>query len=171
MVIRVDANQGYSMNDLRTFFVRTSELDIEFIEQPVTVAKTKSLKTLTPGQRKRIALDESLRTPEDAAHWAQPVHPAGIYNIKLMKCGGVTPALEIAAIAERAGIDLMWGCMDESCVGIAAALHAALASPSTRYLDLDGSLDLDRDFAAGGFEIEDGVMRTLDLPGLGVRFV
>ncbi len=170
IMIRVDANQGYSMDELRTFFARTAKLDIEFIEQPLKTLKTKALKTLGPGERKRVALDESLRTPEDAAEWAQPLHPAGIYNIKLMKCGGVTPALEIARIAERARIDLMWGCMDESCVGIAAALHAAFASPSTRYLDLDGSLDLARDFATGGFEIEEGVMRTLDVPGLGVRF-
>ena len=44
----------------------------------------------------------------------------------------------------------MWGCMDES-VSIAAALHAAFASPATRYLDLDGSFDLARDIAAQGW--------------------
>ena len=47
-----------------------------------------------------------------------------------MKCGGIAPARTIAAIADAAGLGLMWGCMDESCVGIAAALHAALASPA-----------------------------------------
>ena len=36
----------------------------------------------------------------------------------------------------------MWGCNDESCISIAAALHAAYACPATRYLDLDGSFDL-----------------------------
>ncbi len=63
----------------------------------------------------------------------------------------------------------MWGCMDESIISISAALHAALASPATRYLDLDGSLDLARDLVSGGFVIEDGVMRTVDAPGLGVK--
>ena len=58
--------------------------------------------------------------------------------------------------------------MDESVVSIAAALHAAFSSPATRYLDLDGSLDLARDAADGGFLLEDGMMRTLDAPGLGV---
>jgi len=85
-----------------------------------------------------------------------------------MKCGGVHAAKRIAAIAETAGIVLMWGCMDESVVSIAAALHAAFSSPATRYLDLDGSLDLARDVADGGFILEDGMMRTLDTPGLGV---
>jgi L-alanine-DL-glutamate epimerase-like enolase superfamily enzyme len=58
--------------------------------------------------------------------------------------------------------------MDESRISIAAALHAALACPSTRYLDLDGSLDLARDAAEGGFVLQEGVMRTTGSPGLGV---
>ena len=48
----------------------------------------------------------------------------------------------------------MWGCMDESRISIAAALHAAFASPATRFLDLDGSLDLARDVVEGGFTLE-----------------
>ena len=63
----------------------------------------------------------------------------------------------------------MWGCMDESIVSIAAALHAALASPATKYLDLDGSLDLTRDLVRGGFIIENGIMSLLDKPGLGIE--
>jgi L-alanine-DL-glutamate epimerase-like enolase superfamily enzyme len=59
--------------------------------------------------------------------------------------------------------------MDESVVGISAALHSAFASPATRYLDLDGSFDLSRDFARGGFQLEDGLLRTNGLPGLGVE--
>jgi L-alanine-DL-glutamate epimerase-like enolase superfamily enzyme len=59
--------------------------------------------------------------------------------------------------------------MDESRISIAAALHAAFASPATRFLDLDGSLDLARDVVDGGFTLEEGVMRTTGAPGLGVR--
>jgi L-alanine-DL-glutamate epimerase-like enolase superfamily enzyme len=61
--------------------------------------------------------------------------------------------------------------MDESRVSIAAALHAAFASPATRYLDLDGSLDLAKDMVDQGFIIENGVMRLTDRPGLGVRIL
>lgn len=171
VTIRVDPNQGYSLDELRRFFDRTASMELEFVEQPLRTEATESLRELEEERRRKIALDESLQKPEDAERWAADPKPAGIYNIKLMKCGGVTPALEIARIAESAGIELMWGCMDESRVGIAAALHAALACPATRYLDLDGSLDLARDFAGGGFALEDGVMRTLDEPGLGAHFV
>jgi L-Ala-D/L-Glu epimerase len=66
----------------------------------------------------------------------------------------------------------MWGCMDESCVGIAAALHAALACPGTRHLDLDGSFDLARDVATGGFVVEPGgLLRPTGGPGLGARLI
>ena len=128
------------------------------------------IRTLAPRLRARIAADESLHDEKDALALASPPgDPAcGIFNIKLMKCGGVRPALRIATIAETAGIALMWGCMDESRISIAAALHAAFASPATRYLDLDGSLDLARDVVAGGFTLDGGVMRTTGAPGLGV---
>ena len=88
-----------------------------------------------------------------------------------MKCGGVAPALQIARLAQHADIELMWGCNDESIVSITAALHAAFASPATRYLDLDGSLDLARNLVSGGFKITDGQMQTVAAPGLGVALI
>jgi L-alanine-DL-glutamate epimerase-like enolase superfamily enzyme len=71
--------------------------------------------------------------------------------------------------AERAGLCLMWGCMDESVLGISAALNAAYACTATRYLDLDGSLDLAEDPFVGGFRLERGRMETVAKPGLGVE--
>jgi L-alanine-DL-glutamate epimerase-like enolase superfamily enzyme len=145
-------------------------LDLEFVEQPVAAAETRSLASLPEEARRRIAADESLLSERDALELAAPPRPCGIFNIKLMKCGGIGPARGIARIAELAGIDLMWGCMDESRASIAAALHAAFASPATRHLDLDGSFDLARDPVSGGFVLEDGWLRTTPAPGLGVEW-
>ncbi|MGK0263288.1 MAG: L-alanine-DL-glutamate epimerase-like enolase superfamily enzyme, partial [Planctomycetota bacterium] len=111
--------------------------------------------------------DESVMTPEDAVAHGTSATGYGTFVIKLMKCGGITSAQAIAATAAQANIELMWGCMDESVIGISAALHTAFACEQTRYLDLDGSLDLLEDVATGGFELVDGMMRTLDRPGLG----
>ena len=86
-----------------------------------------------------------------------------------MKCGGIFPALQIAEIAHLVHIDLMWGCGDESIVSISAALQAALASPATRYVDLDGSLNLTRDLVKGGFRLKNGELTITDKPGLGVE--
>ncbi|MDF2189764.1 dipeptide epimerase [Paraflavitalea sp. CAU 1676] len=171
VVIRVDANQDYSPEQFRQFCQQTGSLDLELIEQPMPAHAVDEMRQLPSEIRRLVAADESLVGPRDAFRLASPPAACGIFNIKLMKCGGVQPALRIAAIAEQAGIELMWGCNDESIVSISAALHAAFSSPSTRYLDLDGSLDLARDIVEGGFVLKDGYMTLTDRPGLGVRLL
>jgi L-alanine-DL-glutamate epimerase-like enolase superfamily enzyme len=169
IVIRVDANQGYSFEQLEEFYRQTRALHLELIEQPLPVAQTDDYRRLPDEIKRLIALDESLVRPADAAQLVAPPGAGGIFNIKLMKCGGLTPAREIATIAKHAGVDLMWGCNDESIISIAAALHLALATPHTRYLDLDGSLDLARDVVTGGFVLRDGRLSVTGVPGLGVK--
>lgn len=166
--IRVDANQGWSRGDLARFLRETTRANVELIEQPLPAADLDSLRAVPEADRARLCADEALCTPADAWALARPPAACGSFNIKLVKCGGIRPALRIAEVADLAGIALMWGCMDESVISIAAALHAALACPATRYLDLDGHLDLSRDVASGGFTLQDGIMRTTDRPGLGV---
>jgi len=165
--VRVDANEGYTLPETRRLFDAAAKLDLELIEQPVPRDSVEELLDLTPAQREQIALDESLITDDDALEqMMQPL--AGLWVLKLMKCGGVTAALRQATLARAASRHLMWGCMDESVISIAAALHAAYACPATRYLDLDGSFDLSRDPAAGGFSLQGGQLVLTDAPGLGV---
>ena len=127
------------------------------------------MKQLPQEIRTVIAADESLLTPKNALELIAPPVASGIFNIKLMKCGGVSQALKIADIGQQAGIDLFWGCNDEGIVSITAALHTAFACANTKYIDLDGSLDLGRDEVKGGFILKDGVMYCSDKPGLGVE--
>lgn len=169
VLIRVDANQGYTVDEALRLATVAAALDVEFFEQPLPKGAVEAMRRLPPDLARYMAADESLHTEEDALALAQPPPAFGIYNVKLMKCGGVTSALGIAGIAEAAGLRLMWGCMDESRLSIAAALHTAYACPATRYLDLDGSFDLSRDLASGGFILRDGLLHVPDAPGLGVR--
>lgn len=169
VVLRIDANQGYSIEDTIQFYGRTYDLNIELIEQPLPARDVEGMKSLPKEVRNVIAADESLISPVDAMELIKPPKACGIFNIKLMKCGGIGQALKIADIAEHEGIDLFWGCNDESIVSITAALHAAFACPRTKYIDLDGSLDLARDIVRGGFILKDGYMWCSDQPGLGVE--
>ena len=169
VILRVDPNQGYRAGDLEHFIKRTEGLNVELLEQPLPADNIQALRDLPATLRSRIAAEESLQDERDALRLVTPTKACGIFNIKLMKCGGIAPALRIASLAETADIDLMWGCMDESRISIAAALHAAFAAPATRYLDLDGSLDLARDVVTGGFALNDGMLRTLPRPGLGLE--
>jgi len=167
--IRVDANQGYDQDAFNRFYNNTRGM-VEFIEQPIKAGDIETMRQMPESVRNISAADETLLSPESCLDLFHPPRPFGIFNIKLMKCGGVAPGLEIARMAHHAGIDLMWGCMDESIVSISGALHAALAAPATKYLDLDGSLDLARDIVTGGFILENGWLRTIDKPGLGVAY-
>ena len=168
IAIRVDINQGYTREVFATFVQQTMPLDLEFIEQPLKHDDIEGMSMLPGSVRKQVAADESLHGVADAFKLAASPQPFGIFNIKLMKCGGIAPGIQIAHIAHLAGIDVMWGCMDESVVGISAALHAAFSSPATRYLDLDGHLDIVRDIADGGFKIHEGRLFLRDKPGLGI---
>jgi L-alanine-DL-glutamate epimerase-like enolase superfamily enzyme len=168
VALRVDANQGYDAEQTRRFFAATACLDLEFVEQPLPASQDAALLALPANLRRRIGVDESLQSPADARRLAEPPAAVGTFVVKLMKCGGPTPALEIAAAAAGGGVALMWGCNDESVISIAAALHTAYASPATRYLDLDGSFDLSRDLARGGFRVVEGQLELTPEPGLGV---
>jgi L-alanine-DL-glutamate epimerase-like enolase superfamily enzyme len=158
MLIRVDANQGYTLSQLQQFLSATQGYGVELVEQPLPVGSEISLLELEGPIRVRMAGDESVKDVAAALRFAAGEKPFGIYNIKLMKCGGLLGAFQIAQIAAAAQINLFWGCNDESIISITAALHAAYACENTRYLDLDGSFDLQEDLLAGGFRVEDGYM-------------
>jgi L-alanine-DL-glutamate epimerase-like enolase superfamily enzyme len=168
ILIRVDANQGYGLQETNRLWSEQKALGLELIEQPLPAETLPDLRKLPEDLRRLVAADESLHEAGDAVVLSRPPRVCGILNIKLMKCGGVSPALAIGQVAEATGLELMWGCMDESVISISAALHAAFACPQTRYLDLDGSLDLASDPAVGGFALENGELRTLGKAGLGV---
>lgn len=169
VVIRIDANQGYTVDQTIDFYSRTQHLNIELIEQPLPAKAVQEMKSLPDEIKYVIAADESLITPKDAMELVRPPVASKIFNIKLMKCGGPSQALKIADIASYENVDLFWGCNDESIVSITAALHTAFSCANTKYIDLDGSLDLGNDVVRGGFILKDGMMSCADKPGLGVE--
>ncbi|MDH3197006.1 MAG: dipeptide epimerase [Candidatus Krumholzibacteria bacterium] len=159
--VRVDANEGW---DLEMALDRTRELHqrgVEFCEQPIPHADEEGLRELKRLSPLTIILDESVVGPDDVAARADQGH--GI-NIKLMKCGGITPALRMIETARRLGLRVMLGCMIETSLGVTAAAHL---SPLADYADLDGNLLLAEDPFAGVGVVEGKLVLPMG-PGLGV---
>jgi len=86
-------------------------------------------------------------------------------NIKLMKCGGLTPALEMIRKGKELGYKIMIGCMTESSVGISAG---CVLTGLVDYSDLDGANLISNDYATGNF-VENGKIILSRKPGLGIE--
>lgn len=168
IALTFDANQGYSLIEAAHFIRNTRHANLELIEQPTSPELTFQWHLLRQEGNIPIMADESLKKLADSFSLTSR-QAVDFLNIKLMKVGGITPALQINSSARSAAVKCMMGCMDESSLGIAAGLHVALARPNISHADLDSWLDIEEDPFAGLIILEDGYLRTTELPGLGIK--
>jgi len=164
--IRFDANQGYSIEEARMFLDKTKELRIELFEQPTSMNRPKDLGVVTRFSETPVMADESLVSLLDAFHLVKK-DLIDLMNIKIMKVGGLTEAIQFDAVARSAGVEVMVGCMDESAIGIAAGLHFALSRKNIRYADLDGHLGLVSDPAKECVILKEGWLYPSESAGFG----
>jgi L-alanine-DL-glutamate epimerase-like enolase superfamily enzyme len=160
--ISVDANCAWTPDDLRALIAPLAELGVVFIEQPLPPALDDEMKTLARESPLPLIADESCATPEDIERMPGRFHG---FNIKIGKCGGITPALAMLRRGRELGLKIMVGCRLESSLNIAAA---AVVAQRADYADLDGAWLLRND-PFRGLPFVDGIITPRDVPGLGVE--
>ncbi len=168
MALTLDANQGYSLIEAAHFIRNTKEAGLELIEQPTSPELTFQWHLLRQEGNVPIMADESLKKLSDTFNLSSR-QAVDFINIKLMKVGGITPALQINSSARSASVKCMMGCMDESSLGIAAGLHVALARPNISHADLDSWMDVIGDPFEGLVILDDGYLKPTQTPGLGIN--
>ena len=161
-VFRIDANCAWDADTALKNARELSKLGVEFIEQPLTPADTDGNRFLFDQSPLPIIADESCQVEKDVDLCFRQFH--GV-NVKLVKCGGLSPALRMLSRAEELGMKKMIGCMTESSVGISAIAHLL---PLVDYADLDGASLLKADIAEG-IELKNGKAFYSDRPGTGAK--
>jgi L-alanine-DL-glutamate epimerase-like enolase superfamily enzyme len=157
-LLAVDANCAWGSLDLGALAATLASLGVEFIEQPLPPERDAELASLSLP----LLADESCVTEDDVPRVLEYFDG---FNIKLVKCGGITPARRMAKLGRARGKKIMVGCMLESSALIAAG---AVIGQRTDYADLDGAwLISDDPFC--GWRFDHGVLRPSQNSGLGVE--
>lgn len=142
-IFRVDANCGWTVNETINNSKKLKELGVEFIEQPLKADDFEGAKKVFENTHLPIIADESCIIESDVEKCYQHFH--GV-NVKLMKCGGITPARRMLNKAKQLKMKTMVGCMTESTVGVSSIAHLL---PLLDFVDMDGPLLLKNKIAMG----------------------
>ena len=161
--LRVDANEGWGLDEARRLLPVLVELGVELIEQPFPAGERDSFRELRAlGGGIPLIVDEGCHTLRDVADVA--TYADGV-NLKLAKTGGIREAVRMVHAARALGLVVMLGCMIESSLGISAAGQFASLCD---FVDLDGHL-LISDDPTEGLGLENGRIVLSQRPGLGVE--
>lgn len=142
-IFRIDANCAWTAAETIRNAPLLKDLGVAFLEQPLKADDWEGMERVMHQSVLPIIADESCIVEADVEKCA--MHYNGI-NIKLTKCGGLTPALRMIKRAKELGLKVMVGCMTESTVGISAI---AQLLPQLDFVDMDGAMLLKEDIATG----------------------
>jgi len=165
LTLRLDADGGYTVQESLDVARRLGKR-IEMLEQPTPADDLTGLLQVSRQSPVPILADQSITGPRSALELAAKNYTDG-FSIKLGACGGLTCGRQMNGIARAVGLVMMVSCLIEPALLIAAGLSMALSSPTVKYADLDGNLELVNDPTVPGFRLDEGWMIATDIPGLG----
>ncbi|WP_232696025.1 mandelate racemase/muconate lactonizing enzyme family protein [Brevibacillus daliensis] len=164
--VRVDVNQGWGTYSNALPAVKALEpYKLAWLEQPIKMGDIDGLAELKEKTTIPIMADESIHHQEHLLEIIKK-KAADKINIKLMKCGGIYPAIHLAKTAESAGISCQIGSMVESSIGSAAGYHTAISRKNISSTELTGPLLFSQDI--GNLKYDIPFVHLTTEPGLGI---
>jgi L-alanine-DL-glutamate epimerase-like enolase superfamily enzyme len=157
----VDANQGWSRIDALAATRALDELDLFWIEEPVSVHDAAGLAQVAAAIRTPVAAGESVFGAEGLRPLIEQ-NAAAVLMPDLQHCGGPTGFLLAAAQAELAGVPISNHLFTETSIHLLAACpNAYIAEYMPGWWD---------DLFDVPPLIENGYIRPREAPGVGMRF-
>lgn len=163
--IRIDANESWTLEAALELLPWLEQCGVELIEQPFRADDRAALEAFRSRTKIPLIADEACKTFEDLEA-CLPLYD-GI-NIKLSKCGGLTPAFRMAVSIKQQQKLIMLGGMCESYVGATAV---AQLLPVADFADIDGPLLLKENCGSGITYGEKGRIQLPEGPGMGTSVV
>ncbi|MDN7241748.1 dipeptide epimerase [Planococcus sp. N028] len=166
MPIRVDVNQGWkTVGHAIGVINQLQDANLTWVEQPILMGDLRGLAEIRQKTSTPIMADESVHNMEDVLEIIR-LQAVDFINIKLMKSGGIYPAVQMAKAAESAGIIAQIGSMVESSVGSAAGYHVVMSRRNIQSAELTGPLLFKEEI--GDLNFEPPYVHLTDKPGLGI---
>jgi L-alanine-DL-glutamate epimerase-like enolase superfamily enzyme len=162
--LRVDVNAAWDLPKAIKMVRQLSVYNLELIEQPLGRDQITEMGILQSTTHIPIVADESVQNIEDV-HALGLAGVAGI-NLKLMKTGGILPALEMIRIARDYNMRIMLGCVIETSLGVTAMAHL---SGLAEWIDLDAPLLIKNDPFTGLNYDRHLKIKLSHQPGIGVQ--
>lgn len=157
--IALDSNASFTDEDCVWLQENAEVQDFSYIEQPRPIDQYKVLNKNGFANWMADEDCQNLNSLDELIPYYKSI------NIKLMKSGGLTPALEMIKKARELNYKIMIGCMTESTVGISAG---CVLAGLVDYADLDGANLISNDYATGNF-VENGKIILSRKSGLGIE--
>jgi muconate cycloisomerase len=165
----VEANQRWGFKTALRLLPLLEDLQILFIEQPISSFLRKEMKILRERSPVPLALDEGVFTPEDV-FMAKEEGLSDIVNIYVLKAGGIYNAKKALDVADTVGMDTFVGSFNELGISSIAGAHIAATIANLPYpCYLVGPTLYEEDILKDPLDISDGVLHLTDYPGLGIE--
>ncbi|UWR05394.1 muconate cycloisomerase (plasmid) [Ruegeria conchae] len=168
--VRVDYNQGLSIEDAPAQVRDVAQFAPDFIEQPVRAHHFGMMGKLRQMIDVPLLADESVFGPEDMERAAREGICDGV-SVKIMKSGGLTRGQSVARVAAAHGLTAYGGDMFEAGLAHLAGTHMIAATPEiTLGCEFyQASYFLKEDILESPFQVSGGQVVVPDAPGLGNR--